>query len=85
MTGAGFATASQLSGILDGRRRLRLSALTLWMGYFEVGGNGSLTDVTRWLSGAARPSVQDYDLLAQAVNDRFTGLGLDHPVAYSSA
>ena len=82
MTG-GFASGPQLSGIADSRRRLGLSALKLWMGYFAVGGNGSLTDVTDWLSGASELSVRDYDLLAQAMNDEFVVLGLDHPVPYS--
>ena len=83
MTGSGFATASQVMSIVDGRRRLGTSALTLWIGYFAVGGNGSLTDVTSWLSGAAQLSAHDYDLLVQAVNDQFVGFGLDHPVPYS--
>jgi hypothetical protein len=81
---AAFASRRQVSGIADSRRRLGLSALGLWIGYFAVGGNGSLADVTDWLSGAAELSVRDYDLLVQAVNDEFTGLGLDHPVPYSA-
>ena len=83
MTGSDFASASQLSGVVDGRRRLGMSALTLWIGYFAVGGNGTLADVTSWLSGSAQVTVHDYDLLAQAMNDEFVTLGLDHPVAYS--
>ncbi len=82
MTG-GFASVGQVSGIADGRRRLGLSALGLWTAYFAVGGNGSLSDVTEWLSGATELSVRDYNLLAQAMNDHFVVLGLDHPVPYS--
>ena len=82
MTG-GFASAGQVSGIANGRRRLGMSALGLWVAYFAVGGDGSLDDVMNWLSGARELAVRDYDLLAQAVNDHFVVLGLDHPVPYS--
>ena len=82
MTG-GFASQGQVRGIADGRRRLGLSALGLWVAYFAVGGDGSLADVTNWLSGASELSVRDHDLLAQAMNDEFVVLGLDHPVPYS--
>jgi len=80
---APFASAGQVKGIIDSRRRLGLSAMGLWIGYFAVGGNGSLADLTNWLSGASALSVHDYDLLVQAVNDKFVALGMDHPVPYS--
>ena len=83
MSGSGFASASQLRGIVAGCRQLRMSAIALWIGYFSVGGDGTLADVTGWLSGRARLSVRDYDMLVQAVNDVFVTLGLDHPVPYS--
>ncbi len=79
----GFASAGQLSGIVGGCRRLRMSAMALWVGYFAVGGNGTLADVTGWLTGTVALSVQDFDLLVQAVNDEFVKRGLDHPVEYS--
>ncbi len=83
MTGSGLASAGQLSRLIAGRRQLRMSAMALWVGYFTVGGDGTLADVTGWLSGATQLSVHDYDLLVQAINDEFVDLGLDHPVAYS--
>ena len=83
MNAPGFVSAGQLRDIVDGGRRLGMTPLALWIGYLEVGGDGSLADVTGWLSGADPLSVRDYDLLAQAVNDRFVVLGLDHPVPYS--
>ncbi len=39
--------------------------------------------MTSWLSGSTQVSVHDYDLLAQAMNDEFVTMGLDHPVPYS--
>jgi hypothetical protein len=69
-------------GIAHGRRLLGMSTLALWVGYFGVGGNGSLADVEGWLAGAELPSDRDHDYLAQALNDVFTERGLDHPVGY---
>ena len=56
----------------------------LWIGYFSVGGNGTLADIQRWLAREAEPGDRDHDLLAQALNDEFVVRNLDHPVAYRS-
>jgi len=61
---------------------LGMSARDLWIGYFAVGGNGSLTEVEQWLAGSSDPSDQDHDLLAQAVNDEFVSRKLNHPIPY---
>ena len=71
-----------IGDIAEGRRRLGLSAVALWIGYFAIGGNGTPADVEAWLSGAATPTAEDHDLLAQALNDKFTEWGMNHPVRY---
>jgi hypothetical protein len=68
--------------IAEARRQLGLSALALWVGYFEVGGNGTLADIEGWLAGSSEPSDRDHDFLAQALNDQFTERGLDHPMGF---
>ena len=83
MSTTAFASPRQVDGIVDGRRRLGMSALALWIGYLAVGGDGSLSDVTAWLAGTTRLSIRDYDLLVQAMNYAFVSLGLDHQVPYS--
>ncbi len=70
------------SDIADGRRRLGMSTMALWIGYFEVGGNGTVADVQQWLAGERVPSDRDHDFLAQALNDHFVERGLDHPMEY---
>jgi hypothetical protein len=65
-----------------GRERLGLSSEALWLGYISVGGNGTLSQVRRWLDGSSRLSDREYDLLAQALNDEFTDRGMNHPVSY---
>ena len=68
--------------IAEGLERLGLSAHDVWMGYFAIGGNGSLGDVERWTSSGRDVPPREHNFLAQALNDRFTVRGLDHPVAY---
>lgn len=76
------APAGSIIGIAEGGRRLGLSALALWIGYYALGGNGTPADVEGWLSGAATPTEADHDLLAQALNDKFMEWGMNHPVRY---
>ena len=54
----------------------------VWLGYVGVGGDRTLAVVRTWLTGAAEIPDRDYDFLAQALNDRFTDRGVNHPVAY---
>jgi hypothetical protein len=68
--------------VTDGWRRLGLTSMALWIGYFEVGGNGSLAEVEEWLAGSTNPSDRDHDYMAQALNDQFTERGLDHPMRF---
>jgi hypothetical protein len=73
-----------VDSISDGLARLGMTANALWLGYFAVGGNGSLSDVERWLAGDTLTG-REYDLLAAALNEAFTERGLDHPVRYREA
>ena len=71
-------------GVLEPARVLaRLTLEQLWFNYFAIGGGSSVDRIAEYLSGAAVPSDLEYDHLAQAINDRFVELGLDHPVPYS--
>ena len=68
--------------LADGWRRLGFSTMALWIGYFEVGGNGTLADVEQWLAGEREPSDRDHDFLSQALNDGVVEQGLDHPMGF---
>jgi hypothetical protein len=74
--------AGSFTEIADGRRRLGLTPMALWIAYFEVGGNATLGEVEGWLAGASQPSDRDHNFIAQALNDHFVELGLDHPMRY---
>lgn len=59
-----------------------LSVSDLWFRYFALGGMGTALEVEGYLLGALEADEHDHDLLAVALNERFSELGGDHPVAY---
>ncbi|MCU1392137.1 MAG: hypothetical protein JWM34_565 [Ilumatobacteraceae bacterium] len=72
------------SGILqEARRELNLSVNDLWWRYFALGGMGTAVEIDAILYQALIPSTADSDLLAVALNERFSELGRDHPIPYS--
>ncbi len=52
----------------------------LWFRYFALGGASSTLEVEAYRHGALIPTVEDQDLLAVALNERFSELGGDHPL-----
>ena len=68
----------------DARRRLDLSIPDLWWRYFAIGGMSTELELDAILYHALIPSIQDCDLLAVALNERFRELGGDHPLPYST-
>lgn len=60
-----------------------LSDSDLWLRYFGLGGMGTPDQVRSYLRRGAVPSVHDHDVLAQALNERFSELGRNRPVRYA--
>lgn len=56
----------------------------LFLRYFELGGMSSALELEAFCYGVLRPSAHDYEVVAHALNERFSELGRDHPVAYSA-
>ena len=65
------------------RRDASLSQEDLWLRYFALGGMTMPLEVEAYLFGALRPTAHDRDLLAHALNERFSELGRNHPIPYS--
>jgi hypothetical protein len=68
------------------RAGLAMSGLdlqTLWVDYTALGGTMSPAELTEALRGERTVSDYEHDVLAQALNDDFTGRGHNHPVPYS--
>jgi len=71
-------------GILErARRDVGMSVDDLWMRYFALGGMSSALEIEAYLLGALLAPNHDHDVLAVALNERFSELGGDHPVPYS--
>jgi hypothetical protein len=67
----------------EARRELGLSIADLWWRYFAIGGMSTELEVEAVLYQALIASTADRDLLAVALNERFSELGGDHPLPYS--
>lgn len=67
------------------RRDAALSEPDLWLRYFELGGMSTPAEVDSYLRCASTPSAHEHDMLAHALNERFSELGRDHPVPYAEA
>ena len=65
------------------RREACLSMPDLWFRYFSLGGMSTSFEVDAYLHGALIATTHNRDLLAVALNERFSELGLDHPLPYS--
>ena len=71
-------------GILElARREVGLSHSELWLRYFALGGMSSALELEAYLYEALTPSWHDRDMVALALNERFSELGADHPIRYS--
>jgi len=60
-----------------------LSHSELWFRYFELGGMSTSLELEAYLYEALAPTDHDRDLIAVALNERYTELGGDHPIPYS--
>lgn len=65
------------------RRELNLSVSDLWWRYFAIGGMYTELEIEAILFGALVPTDNDRDMIAVALNERFSELGGDHPMPYT--
>lgn len=71
-------------GVLEQARQVvGMSIDDLWLRYFALGGMSNALEVEAYLLGALLAPTHDHDVLAVALNERFSELGGDHPVPYS--
>jgi hypothetical protein len=71
-------------GMLElARREVGLSHSELWFRYFALGGMSSALELEAYLYEALTPTWHDRDMVALALNERFSELGGDHPIRYS--
>lgn len=71
-------------GMLElARREVGLSHSDLWFRYFALGGMSTALELEAYLYEALTPTWHDRDMVALALNERFSELGGDHPIRYS--
>ncbi len=74
---------TEATGLLEqARLATGLSHGELWFRYFELGGMSTALEVEAYLYGALTATDHDRDLVAAALNERFSELGGDHPLRY---
>lgn len=73
-------TAAAHEVLEAGRAQAEMSLDDLWLAYFALGGAAAPESLGRYLAGGVGP--MDYDVVAQAINERFVDRGGDHPVPY---
>jgi hypothetical protein len=64
------------------RREARLSPQELWLRYFGLGGFSTLDDLWSYLNGSKTPDDHNYDLLVDALNERFMETGHNRHIPY---
>lgn len=64
------------------RQRAGLSLSELWERYFAAGGDHGAIELDAVLNGALQATRDEFDLIAQVLNERFTELGAGTPVPY---
>lgn len=67
------------------RREAGLSDPDLWLRYFELGGMSTPAQLRSYLLKETTPSAHEHDVLAHALNERFSELDGSHPVPYAAA
>ena len=75
--------ADPLDVLESARREVGLSVADLWLRYFALGGMSTALELEAILYKALIAEPHDRDLLAVALNERFTEIGGDHPIPYS--
>jgi hypothetical protein len=65
------------------RQQADLPVEQLWVQCQGIGSHVSPDGLEAILAGTVAPTSEQHDEIAQALNDTFVDLGLDHPVPYS--
>jgi hypothetical protein len=60
-----------------------ISVSELWVDYFALGGMATALEIDAYLNGALVATVEDRELLAVALNERYAARGDDHPLPYA--
>lgn len=83
MTGHGDSPVSAPSFDLENaRQQSGLSMVELWFACVGLGGTAMPPELSEYVLGRSTPDRREYNVVAQALNERFNDMELDHPVPY---
>jgi hypothetical protein len=68
--------------VTDGLSRLGWSVRDLWVAAIGIGGSLSRGDIEAIAAGTRIANRAEHNILVAALNDGFTDLGQNHPLAY---
>lgn len=72
-------------GVLERARiHAALNVHQLWLRYFALGGDAYPDELGGFLTGGVEPGRREYNLLVDALNERFTELDLARSVLYAA-
>jgi len=76
-------TEPRRTAVAAAQSMLGIELTQLWMDALALGGTATIIELGDFLAGGAELSAFEYDVIAHALNERFTEEGSDHPVPYS--
>jgi hypothetical protein len=65
------------------RQQAGLSVAELWVACYSLGSTATEGELAGFLDGSRVPTSAEYNVVAQAINERFSDIGQDHPVPYA--
>lgn len=66
----------------NARQQSGLSMAELWFACVGLGGTAMPPQLHAYVLGRSTPDRHEYNVVAQALNERFADMDLDHPVPY---
>jgi hypothetical protein len=78
-------TVDRRTAVTTAQTMLGVDVQQLWIDALALGGTATIFELERFLAGGGDLSSHEYDVVAQALNDRFVAEGNDHPVPYSDS
>ncbi|MBV8221431.1 MAG: hypothetical protein JO325_23440 [Solirubrobacterales bacterium] len=69
--------------IKAGRVALGVSLVELWCLYFALGGSATPAEMADYLEDRLTLPFVEHDMLAHALNERFSAVGMGYPLPYA--
>lgn len=76
---------SRAEALEAARLSLGVSMEQLWVAYMALGGSVMPAGLEAFLSGSGPLAAHDHDMVAHALNERFSDRGQDHPLPYAGS